>query len=111
MAPRKDREKALQLRKSGWSYAQIKEKLSVSKGTLSVWLRDYPLSRERINELRGKSEKRIERYRDTMRQKKEKRLAQVYRERASAILPLSRRDLYLAGLFLYWGEGSKSQYG
>lgn len=107
MARFKDREKALELRKLGLSYSQIKETLEVSKSTLSIWLRNYPLSRERINELRARSERRIERFRETMRAKREKRLLQFYLEEKNKILPLSKRDLFIAGLFLYWGEGSK----
>ena len=108
MARRKDKEKALQLRKKGMSYSQIKEKLGVSKSTLSYWLRDYPLPKERIRELRDWSEQRIERCRETKRKKKETRLSSFYREQKEEIFPLGKRDLFIAGLFLYWGEGTKT---
>jgi len=108
MARFKDREKALSLRKQGMSYSQIKKILKVSKGTLSLWLRNYPLSKERIGELRGRNEKRIEKFRETMRKKREKRLQEIYGIQKKLILPLSNKELFLAGLFLYWGEGKKS---
>src|SRR3989344_4894980 len=109
-ALRKKRELALTLRKEQhMSYSQIKEILKVSKSSLNLWLKDYPLSRERINELRGNSEKRIERYRETRRKTKEVRLDKYYTEQKEKIFPLSRRDIFIAGLFLYWGEGSKSK--
>lgn len=108
MARIKDREKAISLRKKGWSYSQIKKLLVVSKGTLSVWLRDYPLSEKRLRELRDYSAQRIERFRDTMRKKREVRLLKAYKQQRKTILPLGKRDLFLAGLFLYWGEGGKS---
>jgi len=69
MARRLDKEKAIKLRLEGQSYSQIKAELGVSKSTLSGWLGDYPLSSERINELRAHSFKRIERYRNTMQRK------------------------------------------
>ena len=75
MARLVEREKALALRKQEMSYSQIKEILSVSKSTLSGWLKDFPLSKKRINALRGKNEKRIERYRETRRKTKEKSIA------------------------------------
>lgn len=107
----KERQKALKLRlKKKMSYSQIKEIVGVSKSTLSYWLRDYPLSKERINELRGRSERRIEKFRQTMRAKREKRLKEFYGEEARKWWPLSRRELFIAGLFLYWGEGGKSVY-
>ena len=34
------KEKAIKLRKEGYSYSYIKDKLGISKGTLSYWLRD-----------------------------------------------------------------------
>ncbi|MFH1583360.1 MAG: hypothetical protein ABIB72_03520 [Candidatus Falkowbacteria bacterium] len=110
MARFKDREKALALRKQEYSYSQIKNILKISKGTLSYWLRDYPLSKERIRELRDCNEQRIERYRDTMRQKRETRLNNYYQEQKEFIFPLSKRELYLAGIFLYWGEGAKTRH-
>ena len=108
MAKYKDREIALALRVQGLSYSQIKETLKVSKSTLSLWLRDHPLSRERVNELRAHSEKRIERFRETMRRKREKRLAEVYEVQKSLLLPVTAKELLVAGLFLYIGEGSKT---
>jgi hypothetical protein len=106
----KDREKALLLRKQNKSYSQIKKILKVSKSTLSYWLRKYPLSKQRIKELRDCNEQRIERFRETMRKKKEVRLQQFYNEQKQFLLPLSKRELFLAGIFLYWGEGKKTSF-
>lgn len=109
MARFRDHQKALILRKQGMSYSQIKKILKVSKSTLSLWLRDYPLSRQRMRELRDWNEQRIEKCRETKRKKKEKRLEGFYQEQKKIIFPFNKRELYLAGLFLYWGEGSKTQ--
>lgn len=109
MARFKDHEKAISFREQGMSYSQIKKKLKVSKSTLSLWLRDYPLSEQRIRELRDWNEQRIEKCRETKRKKKEKRLKNFYQQQKRFIFPINKRELYLSGLFLYWGEGSKSQ--
>lgn len=108
MARFKDKEKAIKLRLQGKSYSQIKKIIGVSKSTLSYWLTDYPLSEKRIRELRGNSPIRIERYRATRLRQKNERLSKVYREEKKRLLPLSKRDLFIAGLFLYWGEGTKT---
>lgn len=107
MARLRDREEAIELRKAGYSYSQIKKNLEVSKSTLSLWLRDYPLPEERLRELRDHSDQRIERFRTTMRRKREERLKKTYDEQLKLILPLNERDLLIAGFFLYWGEGTK----
>ncbi len=111
MARTKDKQKAIEMRKRGMSYSQIKEKLGVSKSTLSGWLYAMPLSEKRIKELRDNNPIRIERCRNTKRIKKETRLASVYQNVKRDIGLLSKRDLFLAGLFLYWGEGTKVQSG
>jgi transposase-like protein len=101
-------EHALILRSEGKSYSQIRSGLNVSKSTLSRWLRQYPLSKKRISELRDNNQKRIEKYRNTMQRKRNKRLHDVYLLEQKMILPLSKKELYIAGLFLYWGEGNKA---
>jgi hypothetical protein len=109
MAHRILRQNALELRKLGKSYSQIKSELGISKSTLSEWLRAFPLSRDQINQLRGNSEIRIEKYRQTMLHKREIKLKQYFNEEYKKIIPLSEREILIAGLFLYWGEGSKAQ--
>jgi predicted transcriptional regulator len=108
MARFEDRKKALALRMQGMSYSQIKDALKISKSTLSCWLKDYPLSKQRVDELRGKNEKRIEKFREAMREKRENRLKEVYKIEKEDILPLSDREIFIFGLGLYWGEGTKS---
>ncbi len=83
----------------------------MSKSTLSDWLHEFPLSEERIRALQQqgwkRSEAAIERFRNTMRRKKEKRLKEIYETQKKTILPLNNHEFFLAGLFLYWGEGTK----
>jgi hypothetical protein len=105
------RNMAIEMRKEGMSYSQIKQEIRVSKSTLSTWLKDMPLSNERINELRGWSERRVERCRNTKRLKHEARLDTVYNSSANLIGNLSGREIYIAGLFLYWAEGTKASPG
>lgn len=97
------------MRQQGKSYSQIKSIVGVSKSTLSLWLRDYPLAEWRIRELRDHNQQRIEQFRKTMMSKKSSRLNTVYEKQSKLILPLTKRDLLVAGLFLYWGEGEKAR--
>lgn len=111
MSKIKIRERALILRNEGKSYSQIKNILGISKSTLSLWLRKYPLSQKQMRLLRDFSEVRIEKFRQTMQHKKDHRLNQEYIKAKAEILPLSERELLIAGFFLYWGEGSKTLTG
>lgn len=65
MARFKDKEEAIKLRLQGNSYSQIKSVLKVNKSTLSYWLKDFPLSEEKIQKLRDRNPQRIEKYRAT----------------------------------------------
>ncbi len=111
MAKNNLKQEAIHLREKGTSYSEIKKKIPVSKSTLSLWLRDMPLSKERISELRDNNPIRIERYRNTMRLKREKRMKGVLESVGSEIEKLSERDLLIGGIFLYMGEGSKTTKG
>lgn len=91
------------------SYSQIKKIIGVSKSTLSSWLRNYPFSKERIAELQDHNQRRIERFRKTMRKKRRKRLAKIYKSQKKYLLPFNDREFFIAGLLLYWGEGTKSR--
>lgn len=108
MALREKKSEAIQMRKNGASYSQIKEKIKVSKSSLSLWLREMPLPEKRLRELRDWSAIRIEKFQNTMRDKREKRWATVRECAARDIKTLNKRDLLIAGLFLYWGEGGKT---
>ena len=108
MARVNDKKKALDMRKRGKSYSQIKNALGVSKGTLSYWLRDLPLKESDLRKLRDTNPRRIEAFRATMVKKREDRLKKVFEKAQKNIGKLSKRDMFIGGLFLYWGEGTKA---
>ena len=106
------RQKAIDMRiDNEASYSEIRKKLGVAKSTLSYWLREYPLSAKRIGELRKsgwvKGEASREKYRNTMREKKEKIRESVYQREREKFCNLSQETLYVAGLMLYSAEGGK----
>ena len=97
---------AIELRKAGYSYSTIMDRTSTSKSTLSEWLRDIPyqpnketLARIQMGQLRS-----------ALAQNKQKieslRLAES--EAKKEIANLSNRDIFMLGLGLYIGEGSKT---
>ena len=108
-----DRERALELRiKQQMSYGAIAKLLLVPKSTLSYWLKDLPLSAERVLELRrqawGRGEASRELFRQTMRKKRDAHDEGVYRKQKSRLGTLSSQSLFVAGLMLYLAEGTKN---
>jgi transcriptional regulator with XRE-family HTH domain len=109
MAKPKLRDKAIKLRKQGKSYSQIKKEVNVSKGTLSRWLQDYPLSEKRLRELRDHNPKRIEKFCKTMRAKRQSDFDDFFAKAKKEIGEISDREKLISGFYLYWAEGSKSK--
>lgn len=105
------REQVIKLRLQGSTYGQIKRALGVSKSTLSDWLRNLSLNEDQLKLLsqnrRHSKDLAIEKLRNTARNKRLERLKQVFNKQIKNLLPLSKKELFLAGIFLYWGEGEK----
>jgi hypothetical protein len=78
-------------------------------------LSKYPLTDEQLTALKrsiiNNKQVAIEKTRNIKKQKREKRLQDTYKEEFQKWRLLSNRELVLAGLFLYWGEGNKSLKG
>ncbi len=112
MARRREKSLAIELRKQGRTYNEIIETLKVPKGTLSDWLSNYPLTEKQLEVLGKNIRKRrllaIERTIVVKHKKRQKRLEETYEKQKVDLLPLSKKELLVAGLFLYWGEGKKA---
>lgn len=98
---------AIKLRKQGYSYAMIKEKLGVSKSTLSNWLIDIPFvpNKELIAKM-GKAKLKSALFNT---QKKHDDIEKMHKMAEEEVGNLSDRDIFMLGIGLYIGEGSKSQ--
>ncbi|MFC1710385.1 helix-turn-helix domain-containing protein [Patescibacteria group bacterium] len=107
----RDRRKVIELRKRGKTYSDIRRELKIPKSTLSGWLSGYPLTKKQIKKLQDNIENKkdiaTEKFRETMSQKRRYRLTNVIREEQKNLPCLNKRELYLCGLFLYLGEGTK----
>ncbi|MFH1840653.1 MAG: helix-turn-helix domain-containing protein [Candidatus Shapirobacteria bacterium] len=107
-----DRRKAIYFRQQGKTYSEIKKELNLSKSTLSGWLSKYPLTREQLEKVKSrinfKKNLAVEKCRLTKLNKWKNRLKQTYENEKNRLLNLTEKELYIAGLFLYWGEGSKA---
>jgi hypothetical protein len=103
--------KAVELRKAGYSYSYIKRKINVSKSTLCAWLSDLPYKRnqetiEVINRARLMAN-------EAKRAIKIKSIMDAEGVAVKDIGKFTKRDLFMLGIGLYIGEGSKTtvQFG
>lgn len=109
----KVREKALarKYRKDGKSIKSIARTLSVSPSSVSMWCDDIHLTKIQIRTLdENRRDIRMKGLLKGARINKEKKLARIvfHQEKARTVFrALNKRELLIAGLGLYWGEGVK----
>jgi predicted transcriptional regulator len=99
---------AVDMRKRGLSYSEIGNKLHIPKSTLSYWLKNLKLTPEQIKKL---NDKRVE-ITKTNALKKISRTSKMIEEIKSSssqdIKEISKKELWLMGVMLYWKNGNKS---
>jgi hypothetical protein len=113
MAKYQLRLKARELRERGVSVKQIAQELNIAKSTASLWVRDIILSIEQLEALRNSSLQGAERGRlksALIQKEKWNTGLDNYRKLGiEKIGHLNDRELLIAGLALYWAEGSKKE--
>jgi len=100
------RDRARELRKQGRTYDEIQVELGCSKSSVSLWVRDLPKPPPRTPEEASAIARRG--WAATLERREEER----QRTKADAkreIGALSDRELFIAGVALYWAEGTKDK--
>lgn len=95
---------AIDMRKKGMSYSEIKNHIHVPKSTLSYWLKDLKLTEEQIKKL---DEKHLEARKNSLKKKNLQTLRlieEIKSSSAASIKAISKRELWLMGVILYWRE-------
>ncbi len=111
MAKILEQEKARVLRKKGLSIGNIANEIGVSKSTVSYWCRDIVLSHAQVKHL-GKQQKTaavtaLLAYAERRRRDRISRTNHLFKRGSLDVGKVSKRDLFMVGLALYWGEGYK----
>src|SRR3989344_1479058 len=102
------REDAIKLRRQGMSYGMIQRELNISKGTLSYWLKNIPLSRKHREKLYTAKLKNLIRGSQSIRERRRRAVDTIVdNARKEIALSLSTDADRLFGAALYWAEGSK----
>ncbi|WNM35616.1 hypothetical protein RKE30_37315 [Streptomyces sp. Li-HN-5-11] len=101
------RAKARELRLQGWTYDQIEAELGCSRSSVSLWVRDLPRPEPRYTaeEQRALMNEGLTRRRAADRTE----LGRAKEAALQDIGKLTDRELFMAGVALYWAEGSKSK--
>ncbi|WP_432121528.1 hypothetical protein [Streptomyces sp. S1] len=101
------RTRARELRLEGWTYDRIQAEPGCSKSSISLWVRDLPKPEPRYTEeeRRARMNAGLARLRATQDEERQetKRLAH------ESVGALSDRELFIAGVTLYWAEGTKDK--
>lgn len=107
----REREKAIYLRKKGFSYKDILNEISVSKSTLSSWLKDLPLTNDEKSYLRKRTGSNISRGRikaaTALRSRRIEREKILLLESRKEFERFIKDPLFHVGIALYWAEGAK----
>ncbi|WP_189708019.1 hypothetical protein [Streptomyces anandii] len=101
------RSKAREFRLQGWTYDQIQAELGCSKSSISLWVRDLPRPERRDPSEQAKlaARKRWEHELAVRDQARQQTKAAAMRQ----VGTVSDRDLFMAGVALYWAEGTKDK--
>ena len=101
------------LRKNGQTLLEIAAKLDISKSTASNWCNDVVLTSVVKLQMQKRTKNRSLRSQlagaATNRNRRLERVTQAESWAKQQVASLSRRDLLMTGIGLYWGEGSKDR--
>lgn len=103
----REKEKALKLRKNGYSYSEILTQVNISKTTLSGWLRNIKITSTQLERLRLKNADARKLGSIALRNNRIKKTEKIIKKAKAEIKNISIDDLKVVGTVLYWAEGSK----
>lgn len=106
--------KVRHLRMAGYSLGEIYKKTQIPKTTIRTWITDIQLSDKHLNLLKDRVQKALQEGRiKAQKISKEKRIKKevdLFHKGKKDIGELTPRDLFIAGVALYWAEGFKNKY-
>lgn len=102
-----ERHRAIRLRKQGKTYGEILSQIPVAKSTLSLWLRSIGLAKRQKQNI---TKKRLAAAQRGANARRVHRILEVEKLRVRGVRDIgriSKRELFLIGVALYWAEGTK----
>ncbi|HAS80551.1 MAG: hypothetical protein UR25_C0001G0158 [Candidatus Nomurabacteria bacterium GW2011_GWE1_32_28] len=104
-----ERELAIKLRKEGKTYSEILSIVPVAKSTLSIWLQSVSLSKKQTQRITKERLAGSQRGGDAKRKQRIEKQNSIFSKAKSEINSISKKELFLIGVVLYWAEGTKEK--
>src|SRR6266511_1312987 len=95
---------AIDLHKQGLSYSEIEQILFLPKSTLSFWLKKVELTSRQRKKLRERQLRAGRAGLEKKNLRKSQVIETIQNSSAQAIQKISKRELWLMGIILYWRE-------
>lgn len=102
-----ERHLAISMRREGKSYKEILKKVPVAKSTLSYWLGSVSLTKKQKYQLTQKKLEAALRGAAAQKQKRLNKEMEMANSAKTELGKISKRDLLMIGIALYWAEGEK----
>jgi len=96
------------MRKHGFSYSEIENRIHVPKSTLSYWLKDIKLTQEQIKKLNDKRTATAKANAKNKVSRTSRTIEEIKSSSAQDIREISKKELWLMGIMLYWKNGNKN---
>jgi transposase-like protein len=106
---REAREQARSLRHQGYSIKQICQQLGVAKSSVSLWVRDIPLTEAQLADLKQRHPIFHGQYAGSQAIAAKHRALREQYQQEGRIKAREGDLLHQAGCMLYWGEGAKAR--
>ena len=104
-----EKDQAIKLRREGLSYREILARIPVAKSTLSLWLRSVHLAKQQKQRLTEKRLAAVYRGAEAKRRQRIELTKVIKNAAIKDIKKITKRELWLMGIMLYWAEGSKEK--
>lgn len=99
--------KAIKLRRRGQTYSEILEQVPVAKSTLSTWLHSVSLAKKQKQRLTSKKLAAAQKGWKSRQKHRIEKSEKIKKESKSKVKIITKRELWLIGVALYWAEGAK----
>lgn len=106
----KEKNKAILLRKEGFSLNEISKKLNVSKSSVSKWVNNVNINKNKLQRLKNNSysNELIEKRRQTRLSSERQKRQSIILDAKNTIQNMDTYQLKIFGTSMYWAEGSKT---
>lgn len=106
-----EKQRAIELRRKGYSYRDIMQEVDAAKSSISLWLQRLPLTKDEKKHLKSRRNSNISQGRikagAALHAKRLERDKVLFEETRIEFEQYKHTPLYFVGIALYWAEGAK----